>query len=93
MEVHILVDQYRVVVGGIGIVFESESLAEAKRQYRLYVSQSDGESVALFKDYEIVREYNPADLSRDSERTKDRVCPIRRPRRSAVESKYGLLSH
>ena len=56
---NILVDHYRVVVGGVGIVFDGETMAEAKRQYRLYVGQSDGESVALFKNYDAIREYYP----------------------------------
>jgi hypothetical protein len=54
-----LVDQYRVVVGDIGIVYDGESMAEAKRHYRRCVIQSAGESVALFKNYEVIREYYP----------------------------------
>ena len=65
---HILFDQYRVVVGRIGIVYDGDSVLEAKRQYRLFMlksktagSSSPGESVTLFKNYEIINEYHPPD--------------------------------
>jgi hypothetical protein len=65
---HILFVQYRVVVGGIGIVYDGESVLEAKRQFRLFIrksktagSSSAGESVTLFKNYEIINEYRPPD--------------------------------
>ena len=65
---HILFDKYRVVVGGIGIVYEGDSVSEAKRQFKLFTrksktaeSSSAGESVTLFKNYEIINEYHPPD--------------------------------
>jgi len=65
---HVLFDQYRVVVGRIGIVYDGDSVLEAKRQYRLFMlksktagSSSAGESVTLFKNYEIINEYHPPD--------------------------------
>ena len=65
---HILFDQYRVVVGIIGIVYDGDSVLEAKRQFRLFVrksktagSSSAGEAVTLFKNYEIINEYRPPD--------------------------------
>jgi hypothetical protein len=61
---HILFDQYRVVVGGVGIVYDGDSVSEAKRQYKLFMdksktagSESAVETVTLFKNYEIIREY------------------------------------
>ncbi len=63
---HVLFNQYRVVVGKIGIVYDGDSVLEAKRQYRLFMlksktagSGSAGESVTLFKNYEIINEYHP----------------------------------
>ena len=65
---HILFDQYRVVVRGIGLVYDGDSVLEAKRQFRLFMrksktagSSSGGESVTLFKNYEIINEYRPPD--------------------------------
>ena len=65
---HVLFDQYRVVVGTIGIVYDGDSVLEAKRQFRLFVrksktagSSSARESVTLFKNYEIINEYHPPD--------------------------------
>ena len=65
---HVLFDQYRVVVGRIGIVYDGDSVLEAKRQFRLFMrkskaagSSSAGESVTLFKNYEIINEYHPPD--------------------------------
>jgi hypothetical protein len=55
----IQINQYRVVVGGAGIVYAGASEIEARRQYRDSVFLSTGEAVTLFKDYEIIREYHP----------------------------------
>jgi len=59
-------NRYRVVVGGLGIVFEDYSKLEAKRQFNQFVIQSKtaraapaGKSVTLFKNYEIIGEYYP----------------------------------
>ncbi len=56
---------YTLVVGGIGVVYDGESQSEAKRQFRLFMaesktagSRSSGESVTLFKNYEIIKEYS-----------------------------------
>jgi hypothetical protein len=58
--------KYRLVVGGVGIVYDGESEREAKRQFNLFVIQSKDlrsksarRSVTLFKNYEIIKEYNP----------------------------------
>ena len=60
--------RYSLVVGGIGMVYEGESMSEANRQFTLFVVQSkakgdgsNGETVTLFKNYEIIREYHPPD--------------------------------
>ena len=60
--------KYSLVVGGRGMVFEGESMSEANRQFTLFVIQSkakvvgsNGETVTLFKNYDIIREYNPPD--------------------------------
>ena len=59
-------DQYRLVVGRVGIVYDGKSKSEARRRFRLFVIQSQttgsryaGEPVTLFKNYEIPREYRP----------------------------------
>jgi hypothetical protein len=61
-------DQYRIVVGGAGIVFDDYSEWEAKRQFNQFVVQSKtvgsaeaGRSVTLFKNYAIIKEYWPPD--------------------------------
>jgi hypothetical protein len=81
-----VVDQYRVVVEVSGIAYKGVSRKEANRLFSLAViqsksakSQSDQRSITLFRDYEIVREYNPSDRLLDSKRVKDLVRPIRRP--------------
>jgi hypothetical protein len=58
--------KYRLVVGGVGIVYDGESEREARRQFNLLVTQSKElgsksarRSVTLFKNYEIIKEYNP----------------------------------
>ena len=58
--------KYRLVVGGVGMVYDGESEREAKRQFNLFVIQSKDlrsksarRSVTLFKNYEIIKEYNP----------------------------------
>jgi len=57
------IDQYSLVVGELGKVFDGCSRPEANRQFALFViqskiarSKSDGKPVTLFKNYEIVRE-------------------------------------
>jgi hypothetical protein len=62
------VTTYRLIVGGSGIVYEGISMLEANRQFRLFVIQSKAEgsgsfreSVTLFKNYEIIKQYNPPD--------------------------------
>ena len=64
----ISVIKYRLVVGGIGVVYEGDSVSEAKRQFRLFLAKSQtagskysGEPVTLFKNYDIIREYRPPD--------------------------------
>jgi hypothetical protein len=58
--------KYRLVVGGVGIVYDGESEREAKRPFNLLVTQSKElgsksarRSVTLFKNYQIIKEYNP----------------------------------
>jgi hypothetical protein len=60
------VNQYRVVVAVVGIVYDGDSRSEANRQFNLFAdlsgkakTQPDRKSVTLFKNYEIVREYHP----------------------------------
>ena len=60
--------EYRLVVGVLGIIFDEDSEAEAKRQYDLFVKQSKtarsasvGTSVTLFRNGEIIAEYHPPD--------------------------------
>jgi len=62
----IIIDQYSLVVGGLGKVYDGASRSEALRQFRLFIvqsrnarSKSVGEAVTLFKNYEILREYYP----------------------------------
>ena len=58
--------EYRPVVGVLGIIFDEDSEAEAKRQFDVFVQKSKnarsadaGTSVTLFKNPEIIREYHP----------------------------------
>jgi len=58
--------KYRLLVGGVGIAYEGESEAEGRRQFGLFVaesktgrSRSSGESVTLFRNFEVVRRYQP----------------------------------
>ena len=60
--------EYRLVAGVLGIIFDEDSEAEAKRQFDLLVEQSKaarsasfGTSVTLFKNHEIIAEYHPQD--------------------------------
>jgi hypothetical protein len=60
--------RYRLIVTGIGIVYDGDSVSEARRQFRMFVVQSKTKdsnsarcSVILFKHYEIVWEYHPPD--------------------------------
>ena len=59
-----LVIKYRLVVNGLGNVYDGASEEEAKRKFQLFVKQSKKRRsksvprlVSLFKNYEIVREY------------------------------------
>src|SRR5271166_5614264 len=45
----IRIDQYRVVVEEAGIAYDGESEIEARRQYRDFIIQSEGQAVTLFK--------------------------------------------
>lgn len=63
---NIEVGQYRVVVEKVGIVFDSDSVSQAKRQFDQFVIESKSsrsgaseKSIALFKDDEVIREYHP----------------------------------
>jgi hypothetical protein len=56
--------KYRLVVNGLGKVYDGASEEEAKRKFQLFVKQSKKRRsksaprlVTLFKNYEIVREY------------------------------------
>ena len=60
------VGQYRVVVEKVGIVFDSDSVSQAKRQFDQFVIESKSsrsgaseKPIALFKDDEVIREYHP----------------------------------
>ena len=68
----ILFDQYRVVVGGVGIVYDGDSASEAKRQFKMFMDKSKtarsgsaAEAVTLFKNYEIIREYYASGYEKD----------------------------
>ena len=58
--------KYRLLVGGVGIAYEGESEAEGRRQFGLFMaesktarSRSSGEFVTLFRNFEVVRRYQP----------------------------------
>jgi hypothetical protein len=51
------IDQYRIVVAGIGIVYYGEDRPEALRQFRLSVIRSSGATVALFKNYDVIKQH------------------------------------
>jgi len=58
--------KYRLLVGGVGIAYEGESEAEGRRQFGLFMaesktarSRSSGESVTLFRNFEVMRRYQP----------------------------------
>ena len=60
--------EYRLVAGVLGIIFDEDSEAEAKRQFDLFVRKSKtarsaaaGTSVTFFKNGEIIAEYHPPD--------------------------------
>ena len=60
--------KYRLIVGGIGIAYEGESESEARRWFRRFVvqSQTEGsssarESVTLFRNYDVIRDYHAPD--------------------------------
>ena len=59
-------NQYRVVVGVLGILLHEECESEAQRQFNQFVIQSQTagseyfqEPVTLFKNYEIIRDCRP----------------------------------
>jgi hypothetical protein len=61
--------EYRLVFGVLGIIFDEDSEAEARRQFDLLVKKSQnarsaeaGTSVTLFKNCEILREYRPPEV-------------------------------
>ena len=61
--------EYRLVFGVLGIIFDEDSEAEARRQFDLLVKKSQnaqstevGTSVTLFKNCEIIREYRPPEV-------------------------------
>jgi hypothetical protein len=63
-----LTNQYRAIVGEVGIVFRGSRL-EGLRHFDQYVIQSETvssamfrRSVALFKDERIIREFRPLNL-------------------------------
>ena len=65
---HIQSDKYKLVVGGLGIVYGGASISEARRRFRQCVIHSQiagtryfGKPVTLFKDYGIMLEYRPVD--------------------------------
>jgi hypothetical protein len=58
--------KYRLLVGGVGIAYEGESEVEGSRQFGLFMAQSKstrstsfGESVTLFRNFEVMRRYLP----------------------------------
>jgi hypothetical protein len=64
--------RYRLVVGGIGIVYDGESKSEANLRFRMFVLQSNTigsqlarSRVTLFKNYKIMKEYHPPDRELD----------------------------
>ena len=60
--------RFRLVVAGRGLVYDGSARSEANRRFTLFVirsrtagSRSAGESVTMFKNYDIVRKYHPLD--------------------------------
>jgi hypothetical protein len=58
--------KYRLLVGGVGIAYEGESESEGRRQFGRYMAElktarlrSSGESLTLFRNFEVVRRYRP----------------------------------
>jgi hypothetical protein len=56
--------KYRLLVGGLGIAYEGQSEPDAKRRFTLFVmrsknaeSSSFGESVTLFRNFDVVGKY------------------------------------
>jgi hypothetical protein len=49
--------RYRVVIGGVSIVYDGDDLPDAVRLFRLFFTL--GCPVALFKGYEILSEFHP----------------------------------
>ena len=70
--------EYRLVVGVLGIIFDEDSEAEAKRQFDLFVKRSKnarsaeaGTSVTLFKNHEIIAEYHPPKVTDSAKESAD----------------------
>ena len=60
--------KYRLLVGGVGIAYEGESELEGKRQFGMFMAKSkttrlrsSGESVTLFRNFEVVRRYRQSE--------------------------------
>jgi hypothetical protein len=56
--------KYKVVVRGNGVVYDGESMSEANRRFAIFVARSkkeadrsDPDTVTLFKNYQIVRQW------------------------------------
>jgi hypothetical protein len=64
--------KFHLVVRTLGKVYEGDSEREAKRRYRLFVKgskassgRSAGQSVTLFKEWVVIREYLPSRQSQE----------------------------
>jgi hypothetical protein len=71
------VKNYQVVVGGIGVVYDGDSRAEAHRRFKLAILNSKkvadrmfGKAVTLFLKGSIIKEYHPPE--EDADRTAKR---------------------
>jgi hypothetical protein len=71
------VKNYQVVVGGIGVIYDGDSRAEAHRRFKLAIQNSKkvadrtfGKAVTLFLKGSIIKEYHPPE--EDSDRTAKR---------------------
>jgi hypothetical protein len=58
--------RYRVVVGGLGVVFDGYSSSEGQMQFQIFVGRSKAAksrltagSVLLFQDEKVIREFHP----------------------------------
>jgi hypothetical protein len=70
----------QLVVRTLGKVYEGDSEREARRRYRLFVKgskescgRSTGQSVTLFKDWMVMREYLPSRESQEFSRSTRRL--------------------